>query len=152
MNEELQSSNEELRTMNDELNDRTEELNRANSFLESILSNLRAGVAVLDRELRVTVWSQQAEDLWGLRADEVQGQHFFNLDIGLPVDQLRQPIRAGLAGDEDGPDRNEVLLPATNRRGKVIQCAVTCLPLKSLKKEVQGVLLLMEERDGAQGA
>ena len=86
MNEELQSTNDELQTINDELRERTAELDDANAFLEAILTSLRAGVAVVDRDLQVQVWNQRAEDLWGLRRDEAVGQHFLNLDIGLPTD------------------------------------------------------------------
>lgn len=98
MNEELQSSNEELQTMNEEINLRSDELNQVNGYLESILTCLRAGVVVVNRELQIQIWNDKAEDLWGLRLAEVEGQHFLNLDIGLPVDQLRQPIRACLGG------------------------------------------------------
>ena len=49
MNEELQSTNEELETINDELRERTGELNQVNEFLESILTSLGLGVAVVDR-------------------------------------------------------------------------------------------------------
>ncbi len=65
MNEELQSSNEELQTMNEELRDRSDDLNRANGFFESILTGVRSGVVVIDRDLRVTAWNHRAEDLWG---------------------------------------------------------------------------------------
>src|SRR2546423_6859690 len=93
MNEELQSANEELETMNDELRGRGQELNVSNAYLESILTSLRSAVIVIDRELRVHVWNPEAAELWGLRADEVRGAHFFNLDIGLPVAELQHPIR-----------------------------------------------------------
>ncbi len=101
MNEELQSSNEELQTINDELRQRGDDLNRSNGFLESILTGLRSGVVVLDRELHVIAWNPRAEDLWGLRAEEVRSQNFLNLDIGLPTEQLRAGIRACLNGDGD---------------------------------------------------
>jgi two-component system CheB/CheR fusion protein len=144
MNEELQSSNEELQTMNEELRQRGDELNRANGFLESILTGLRSGVVVLDRELHVIAWNPRAEDMWGLRADEVRAQNFLNLDIGLPTDLLRPAIRACLAGDGD---HREQSVPATNRRGRPITCRVTITPLNaaSAKKDVHGVILLMEE-------
>ena len=67
MNEELQSTNEELQTINDELRQRGEELNAANAFLQSVMTSLRGGVAVVDRELRLLAWSRHAEELWGLR-------------------------------------------------------------------------------------
>ena len=64
MNEELQSTNEELQTANVELRHRTDDLNRANSFLDSILTSLRIGVVVVDRNLSVQIWNRRAEDLW----------------------------------------------------------------------------------------
>jgi two-component system CheB/CheR fusion protein len=144
MNEELQSANEELQTMNEELRQRSDELNQVNTFLESILASFRGGVVVLDRDLLVLVRNHKAEDLWGLRADEVKDRHFLNLDIGLPVQELRQPIWNSLAG-KDGA---EVTVGAVNRRGKSIRCHVTCTPLTGPGKEARGAILLMEEVDG----
>jgi two-component system CheB/CheR fusion protein len=150
MNEELQSTNEELQTINDELRQRTDELGQVNAFMNSILSSLRTGVVVVDRELRVMAWNARAEDLWGLREDEVQGKFVMNLDIGLPVDRLRGPLRECLAGDGDG-ELNAITVPATNRRGKKIDCRVACSPLLGSAKDRCGVILLMEERDGKAG-
>jgi two-component system CheB/CheR fusion protein len=143
MNEELQSSNEELQTINEELRQRGDDLNRSNGFLESILTGLRSGVVVLDRELHVIAWNPRAEDLWGLRADEVRSQNFLNLDIGLPTAQLRTHIRACLSGDGD---HMEQVVPATNRRGRAITCRVTVSPLSGGNREVRGVILLMDEQ------
>lgn len=93
MNEEMQSTNEELQTINDELRQRSDELNRSNSFLHSILASLRGGVIVVDPKFTIAIWNAAAEELWGLRSDEVKGQSLFNLDIGLPVGQLRKAIQ-----------------------------------------------------------
>jgi two-component system, chemotaxis family, CheB/CheR fusion protein len=144
MNEELQSSNEELRTMNDEIIRRGEELNDVNAFLESILTSLQSAVIVVDRELRVTVWNSKAQDLWGLRAEEVRDEHVLNLDIGLPLERLRQPLRACLANEEDV---QELTFDATNRRGKAIRCTVRVTPLRSVDKQIRGAILLMEEAE-----
>jgi two-component system CheB/CheR fusion protein len=145
MNEELQSTNEELETINTELRQRTDELNDGAAFLTSILSGLRAGVAVIDRDLKVLVWNERAIDLWGLRADEVQGRHLLNLDIGLPLSDLRQPIRACLAGETRF---QQVEVDATNRRGRAIRCTVTCTPLNSAPGGgVRGVIILMATQD-----
>jgi two-component system CheB/CheR fusion protein len=143
MNEELQSSNEELQTINEELRQRGDDLNRSNGFLESILIGMRSGVVVLDRELHVIAWNPRAEDLWGLRSDEVRSQNFLNLDIGLPTEQLRAGIRACLNGDSD---HLEQVVPATNRRGRSIICRVTATPLAGGNREVRGVILLMDEQ------
>ena len=143
MNEELQSTNEELQTINEELRDRSDDYNRANSFLESILTGVRTGVIVVDRELHVLAWNNRSEDLWGLRADEVNGQNFLNLDIGLSAAQLRPAIRDCLGG---GRDYSEIMLPATNRRGKAVTCRITVTPLTAANREIRGAILLVDEQ------
>jgi two-component system CheB/CheR fusion protein len=145
MNEELQSTNEELHTVNEELRQRTDELNHSNAFLQSVVGGLRSGAVVVNQHMNVLVWNHRAEDLWGLREDEVKGQSFLNLDIGLPVHQLRSMVRACLTGEAD---YRELLLDATNRRGKAIKCHVTCTPLPGHNKQGQGAILLMDEEEG----
>src|SRR4051812_14592245 len=98
MNEELQSTNEELQTINEELRQRTDEAGRATAFLESIFAGLSSGVVVVDGRLNVVAWSHKAEDLWGLREEEVRGQSLLGLDIGLPMEEIRLALRRVIAG------------------------------------------------------
>ena len=143
MNEELQSVNEEIETSNDELRVRGREVNQVNAFLETVLKNLGTGVAVVDAEQRIQIWNDQAEDLWGLRTLEAEGAHLMSLEIGLPLDQLKAPIRTLLSGDVNG---NPVVeLDAVNRLGKTVKCRVTLMPLQ-IDGSV-GVVLLMEIAD-----
>jgi two-component system CheB/CheR fusion protein len=142
MNEQLQSSNEEMQAVNAELHRRTDELNQANAFLGSILSSLHHVAVVLDREFNILMWNERASDLWGLRADEARGRSVLGLDIGLPVEQLRSPVRSLLNG---GSAEREIILNAITRRGKAIQCRIICAPLKGSGDGVDGVILLMEE-------
>jgi two-component system, chemotaxis family, CheB/CheR fusion protein len=142
MNEELQSTNEELQTVNEELRQRTDEMNQLNAFLESVFGGMRAAAVVVNQNLDVLVWNRRAEDLWGLRADEVQGRSLLNLDIGLPVRELREVVRPCLGAEGE---HGEIVLDAINRRGKKIQCRITCSPLVSAAKKREGVILLMEE-------
>jgi two-component system CheB/CheR fusion protein len=146
INEELQSTNEELRTINDQLRERERELSESGAFAESVLSSLRGGTIVVDTDVRVQVWTRQAEDLWGLRADEVVGQNFLNLDFGLSVEQLGEPIRACLLGRAD---YQELQLDAVNRRGKAIRCRVTCAPLIGPQGDIRGALLVTEVQQDA---
>ncbi|MEH2410057.1 CheR family methyltransferase [Nostoc sp.] len=138
MNEELQSTNEELQTINHELSDRTKELNRINIFMISILRSLQAGIVVIDSSFNISIWNYMVEDLWGLRIDEVLGQSIFSLDIGLPVEQLRSPIRDSLSRKKHF---QEMILDATNRRGKQIKCYLAITPLLGI--EMQGAILMM---------
>jgi two-component system CheB/CheR fusion protein len=144
MNEELQSTVEELETTNEELRLRTGELDGLNVFLRSILTSLQTAVVVVDRDFAVRIWNVEAEDMWGLRADEVEGKNFLNLEIGLPVERLRGPIRLCLSGQSTN---EQLAVPAINRRGRAIECRVTCTPLLG-QEDVTGALLLIEA-DGA---
>jgi two-component system, chemotaxis family, CheB/CheR fusion protein len=142
MNEELQSTNEEIETMNEELRQRTFELNDVNTFLETILTTIGLAVAVLDQRQHVQLWNGQARELWGLTAEEVEGQHLLGLDIGLPVEQLKPMLRDCLNGNHE---RHQVTLDAVNRRGKPVRCVVSCLPLTSLNDgEATGIIVMME--------
>ena len=147
-NEELQSTNSELESMNEELATRTLAMDNLNSFLESILGSFRVAVLVVDQELRVLEWNPKAEDLWGLRRDEVLGKHLLNLDIGLPLDLLTQPLRNTLAGEAQ-----ELSLEATNRRGRPIEVRVLLTPLTSGSETAEGAIVLIEDRptDAAEG-
>jgi two-component system CheB/CheR fusion protein len=148
MNEELQSTNEELETMNEELRRRSLELNEVNVFFESVLLSVRVAVIVSDPQLRVVVWNREAEDLWGLRSDEVEGRHLLNLDIGFPVDLLRDPVRACLAGESR---RETFTVDAMNRRGRSIGCQVICTPL-AREDGIQGAVILIEQVEPAPAA
>jgi two-component system CheB/CheR fusion protein len=140
MNEELQSTNEELETINNELRDRGVEVDELNRFLQSILTSLQSAVVVLGHEMDVRAWNHEAEELWGLRSDEVEGQHFLNLDIGFPVDRLRPAIRDGLSGRIE---RQQILQPAVNRRGRAIDCIVNITRLVG-DGDAGGVILMMD--------
>jgi two-component system CheB/CheR fusion protein len=141
MNEELRSTNEELETINDELRRRGVELVELNDFLAAIFASMQGGVAVLDREMRVQVWNAQSQELWGVRANEVEGANFFTLDIGFPVDQLASPIRAVLAGQRETA---ATAVEARDRRGRPIRCRASVAPLFTPARTVRGVLIVFE--------
>jgi two-component system CheB/CheR fusion protein len=145
MNEELHSMNEELHSTNDELQRSSAEVREVNAFLEGVFATLRGGVAVLDRGEQVLVWNAGAEELWGVRSAEAVGSGFFALDIGLPVAELAGLVRGTLAGERAAP----VVLEATNRRGRRIACRVAATALPLGDGGTRGVIVLMEEMDGA---
>jgi two-component system CheB/CheR fusion protein len=149
MNEELQSANEELETINDELRQRSLEIDEVNSFLEAILTSMGVAVVVVDRQQVVQVWNDQAEDLWGVRSEEAVGHHFLSLDIGLPLESVKQALRSALSDPEA---REEMLVPATNRRGQSIECRVACLPLTRAGGEITGAIVLMDPVPAAEPA
>jgi two-component system, chemotaxis family, CheB/CheR fusion protein len=142
MNEELQATNEELETMNEELRARSGELDKTNSFLESVLATDPDAVVALNHALRVQSWNDAAIELWGLRAEEVAGKSFFELDFGLlPAEGLVRAIHACLSRTSP---REQLLLEATNRRGRHLQIQVICAPLV-VDQGNQGVIVRMHE-------
>ena len=142
MNEELQSTNEELETINAEFGRRADELDNANAYLNAILTGVGSAVVVLDAQMAVRIWNSRAEDLWGLRSEEVEGQHFLNLDIGLPVDELRNPMKQVLR-DGDGPPA-DLVVDAVNRRGKAFRCRVLMGHLALVDEGEHGIIVRME--------
>jgi two-component system CheB/CheR fusion protein len=142
MNEELQSTNEELETLNEELQRRSMQLNDANTYLSSVLTSLRAAVVVVDRDMLVQVWNRTMEEMWGLRADEVHGQPLLHLDLGLPVEHLKPPIRAVL---DARAEVQELMLDAINRRDRAVRCQVTVAPLRGTSPEIRGAVIVIEE-------
>jgi two-component system CheB/CheR fusion protein len=139
-NEELSSGNEELETMNEELRTRTTELDETRHFLEGVLASITAGVVVLDGDERIHAWNKGSEELWGLRADEVIGHLWSELDIGLPTERLQDLITRSAE-----PGAAPVRVDAINRRGKSIVCSVTGAPMAGLRG---GVVLMMEDVTG----
>jgi two-component system CheB/CheR fusion protein len=141
LNEELESTNAELNSINTDLQLRTTEVERLNTLLLAVTGNIEVGAAVLDGGMRVQVWNERAADLWGVRSDEVIGKSFFDLDIGLPAEQLKEMIRAGAGGL---PLHDELEVTATTRRGREIRCRVIAHTIGNGDRPA-GVVLVMEE-------
>jgi two-component system CheB/CheR fusion protein len=139
--EELQSTNEELETANDELRARQDEMADLSRYQELILSNLRMGLMVLNRNLQVTSWNLLCRETWGLREDEVVNHDLFSLDIGLPLARLREPLLRVLHGETP----HETLeLEATNRRGRPIHCRTQLQPLRDSERAIDGAMIVID--------
>jgi two-component system CheB/CheR fusion protein len=147
MNEELQSTNEELHAMNDDMRLRGDELNQLNSFLECILTSIQGAVIVLDTDLNILVWNHAAEDLWGLREQEVRGKHFMGLGRRV-ADRKTQATHQTVSQGRSRAHRVEVGCRQSarprNRRIRLSAC-----PLLSRSRSIHGVVLLIEADEPA---
>jgi two-component system CheB/CheR fusion protein len=76
-----------------------------------------------------------------MRQDEVLGEHLLNLDIGLPVEQLRPTLRALGNGDRNGSDH---VFAAVNRRGRSIEVKLSANRLASPGGAANGIILVMQ--------
>jgi two-component system, chemotaxis family, CheB/CheR fusion protein len=155
-NEELQSTNEELETMNEELQSMNDELHltgeaqreqqllysQMNEYMTAVLASLTVGVAVVDPDLRILTWNARAADLWGVREDEVTGRSLDDLDIGLPVSELRAPAFRQLSDGGGAPD--VLHLEAVNRRGRPVEVRVTVSRLATDTGATRAALVVMD--------
>ncbi len=114
--EELQSTVEELETTNEELQSTNEELETTNEELQSTNEELET----MNEELQSS-----------------------NEELETMNEELRQQLRATLGGESQ---REEVVLGATNRRGKPFQCRVTFIPLGG-DGNTSGAIMVMEAVD-----
>jgi two-component system, chemotaxis family, CheB/CheR fusion protein len=155
-NEELQSTNEELETMNEELRSTNDELESANTELrrqtelateyqrysEAILRSLDAGIIVLDQEIKIRSWNRWSENVWGLRSEEVIGQPFLDLDIGLPVYRLRDALHRTV---DDATRQTRMELEALDRRGRSMCCRVRVSALLHEERTPHGTVITIED-------
>jgi two-component system CheB/CheR fusion protein len=107
---------------------------------------LRASVVVVDNDLLIRVWNGRSFQMWGLRSEEVEGRPLLTLDIGFPVEQLRQALIATLAGDDSS---SAILASATSRRGQTIQCVAQVNRLTGAGGRIDGAIVLIEEVSGS---
>jgi two-component system CheB/CheR fusion protein len=142
MNEELRSTNDELEAVNEELRLRQEETTQYRRYAEGVLRSMDAGIIVVDPSTRVLSWNRWNEGVWGLRAEEVQGHDLFGLDIGLPVDRLRDSLMRVLAREAE---HAETVVSAVDRRGRGLTCRVRISPLQYDTPATQGIVLIVED-------
>jgi two-component system CheB/CheR fusion protein len=155
-NEELETTNEELQSMNDELHhsnealrERQDEVDRLNRFMTSVLGSMSSSLVVIDSDMTVLAWNTTAEDLWGIRADEALGAHLMDLDIRLPVEQLRQPIRSQLVETTPGP--RTLVVDAVNRQGRAVRLRVTLTSLHDHGYPTPAAVIAIEARADGEG-
>jgi two-component system CheB/CheR fusion protein len=147
MNEELRSTNDELTNTNDQLRQRDLAFRDTNASLRSILEALNGSVVVLGTDLKVQVWNGRSSEMWGLRSEEVEGQDFLGLDVGLPVKQLEEPLRGALRDHKP----RKLRVTARNRRGREIDCRILISPIVLDSQPEPRVLMLVEEWGGHGG-
>ncbi len=142
-NEELHSTNEELKTINEELTLRTSELEQASGLTTAILSSLSGFVVVVDGTRRVREWNETAEQTWGLRRSDVLDTQLDSLEFGIPVTALLPAVRACIDGTSE---LEELALSGHDRTGRAISVALECRPLRVLRGEVSGAIVVGSSR------
>src|SRR5262249_7805253 len=125
---------------NEELRQRGDEVDQLNHFLQAVFTSFGGGVAVIDQSRKIRIWNPGAEDLWGVREDEVRGVDFLEIDTGLPVARLEGGITNSLSGSDGDVS---MVVDAVTRRGRAVECRVGITPLRA-DGQIDGALIIME--------
>ena len=87
--------------------------------------------------------------MWGLPEAEAVGRLLQDLDVGLPILQIRDQVRGCLMGSDE-PD---IVAEAVDRRGRSFRCRVSCSSLGStLEQEPGGVVLVIRDEVITEGS
>jgi two-component system CheB/CheR fusion protein len=145
LGERLETANEEVRTANEEARRLARRVDDAERRLRAILAALRPAVVVVDRDLRVQVWSRRAEERWRLREDEARGRVLVELPASVPMTALGDPLRRAL----EGAAAAELAIEGVG--GPDARCLVRIAPLRA-GGAVVGAVLTIEDPPGASAA
>ncbi len=86
--EELQSSNEELKTLNDEVKNRNQTLAQLNDDLTNLNRNVDPAIVIIDKSLRIRLFSPSAQKILGLSPSMV-GIPLTTIKLNVIVEDLR---------------------------------------------------------------
>lgn len=135
---ELRSGNEELAKTSEDLQARMEDLSLMKRLMDSVFDTLGAAF-VLDRDLKVRLWSSECEELWGLHHGDVHGRRLRDIQFGLPVRPIEALVRAVL---EDG-EPAEVVVEAVDRRSISFPCRIMASLLGPFGGDGEGIIVLV---------
>ena len=92
--------------------------------------------------------TDRAEELWGLRAGRgASTHHLLSLDIGLPSEQLAQPLRAVLGGRRARSSRSS-WRPSTAAGGRSAARRRSCRCAPPATRASRGAIMMMEDLAG----
>src|SRR5262249_42639140 len=130
--EELQSTNEELATVNEELQNRMVQLSIANDDLKNVLNSVNAPFVIVGMDLRMRVFSAEAERLLNLIAG----------DVGRPIGYLGTSLNA--------PQIENLVAEAINtvrERAQRVRCSdgqwytARMIPYRTSEHAIRGVFI-----------
>jgi len=125
MTGDLRASQQTLQRTNAELTLSNRELEQRRRYMEIVLENVTAGVVSLSRDGILTTVNKSAEELLGLKADEVIGRHFRQV-VGPENLEMVAGMLGELVADPWDTLRRQVTIPV-NRNRVTLQVSMTAL-------------------------
>jgi PAS domain S-box-containing protein len=117
-------------------------LREAQQFNEEVISGAGEGIIVYNRALRYAVWNRFMEDLTGLKAEKVLGQHPLELFPHLRTQGIYSLLERALQGETVRSADVSYAVPSTGRSGWV---SGTYAPHRNAAGEIVGVIGLIRD-------
>jgi PAS domain S-box-containing protein len=86
LEEKFEDLNRKLEDANQELRESLLEKHRLSNYLNNILESINSGVLAIDSENRITLFNRAAEEIVGLKAEEVFGKNYDQIWGDVPQD------------------------------------------------------------------
>ena len=137
MNEELQSTNEELTTVNDELKNKVDQLTVANSDLKNFFDSTQLAVLVVDPDLRLRSYTDEALDLFPIDKSYI-GQQLGELPHRLASTEFVNLAREAASSGT----QSEISLHSKELDAELI---LRTIPYRLLDGEVEGATLVFTD-------
>ena len=135
-NEELHSVNEELYTVNAEYQAKIQELTELNTDLDSLMASLDVGVVVLNEDLTIRRFNQEAVQSINIRQNDI-GRPIGDLSINVEFEDLITEIKRVL---KDLQPFEHITQSKTGT-----EYSFRVLPYQNTNDELAGVILLVAE-------
>jgi PAS domain S-box-containing protein len=117
-------------------------LREAQQFNEEVISGAGEGIIVYNRALRHAVWNRFMEELTGLKAERVLGQHPLELFPHLRAQGVYGLLERALAGETLRSADVSYMIPSTGHSGWV---SGTYAPHRNAAGEIVGVIGLIRD-------
>ncbi|HEY0207495.1 diguanylate cyclase [Acerihabitans sp.] len=124
-----------------------EALHEEKERLHITLDSIGDAVISVDQEMRVNFMNPVAEKMTGWRQEKAHGRHIDGImHISLGVDGPRLPMSMENISDAPrGTLTKEQDLVLNNRKGALFDIHYSCTPLKNLKGEILGAVLVIKD-------
>lgn len=135
-NEELQSTNEELITVNEELQVKSVELAQVNSDLNNVMNSLDFPLLVVDRDLKITRFTEACERIFKISADDI-GHYLLSIPSHFDIPDLKEYLLRVMLKNQN--------LEIELRAGQHLYW-LRMLPYLNERKQSNGVILMLLDR------
>jgi PAS domain S-box-containing protein len=138
LEKQVHSLNLELENKNRELEENLHEKEKVKNYLNHILESLSNGVVVVDKERKVTIINQAAEEMFNLDAETIIGRPVDTIACILPLDLDHMLLQSTA-------DKRPNELIEVNQKDGAMYISLSVAPLLAGEDDFQGTILIIQD-------